>query len=355
MAQRVYLIPVQQEVIKNLAAAVLAPSEEASAECLRACRERAKAQQGALALSKRYCARLSEEAFASANRSDDYGLFTALRPYLITVRSPEEAVTRTEVLFSAQVADQRIRLLEAEVAALPPELCANTSSTPEDSESESLWEAIHDDLLTAQRMRRASLSGTTYTHEVATKEPFGDGMTVISSDKTEPHVFAGHELAEAYGQLIGATAGRLLGLSLPTWWMGRNFWLGLLLGHHLSPMAAPPFSSIRRLRNDLLALAESPAVLFPELAVPGFEAGFPLMCEAYSSGLYLSPAAVSRWLASFQKTRPALVRLSVLATGYDENSVQLIVSVVHEALIWCGRHGYGVMEGDELVGSLGYR
>ena len=31
------------------------------------------------------------------------------------------------------------------------------------------------------------------------------------------------------------------------------------------------------------------------------------------------------------------------------------VSVIEECLIWCHRHRYGVMEGDELVGSLGYR
>jgi hypothetical protein len=123
----------------------------------------------------------------------------------------------------------------------------------------------------------------------------------------------------------------------------------------LSPFSAPPFSAVRRLRKTLVSAAQSPALLFPSLEVPGFYENFPMGCEAYSSGLYFGREAVSRWLESFEADRPAFVRLSVLASGYDQAPVQMITSVIHECLLWCERQGYGVMEGDELVGSQGYR
>jgi len=222
-------------------------------------------------------------------------------------------------------------------------------------DTNAIWNALRSDLVTVRRMRRAALSGSKYTHEVAMQVPLDESVTVISQDETEPHTFAGDELAGAYGQLIGATLGRVLGLSLPTWWMGRNFWIGLLLGGPLSPFAVPPFSSVRRLRKTLIASAQSPAQLFPSLDVPGFSENFPIWCEAYSSGLYFPPASVAEWLSSFDATRASFVRLATVVSGYDKASVQMTVSVIEECLIWCHRHGYGVMEGDELVGSLGYR
>lgn len=355
MAQRVYLIPVQPAILESMTAAILAESDDGVAAHVDACRERGRPQQRALALSREFSARLNEAAFESSNRADEHGLFTAMRPYLITARTAHDAAHRANALYAADEAT-RTRLFEAELAALPPELCTGSpsgrSAAPHDPDA--LWDAIRKDLLTARRMREAALSGRAYTHEIARQMPF-EGMTVMSPEETEPHIFAGAELAEAYGQLIGATLGRILGLCLPTWWMGRNFWIGLLIASRLSPFSAPPFSSVRALRKTLASRARSPALLVPALEIPGFFENFPLGCEAYSSGLYFGREAVSKWLESFEAERAAFVRLGVLATGYDEAPVQLITSVVHECLLWCEREGYGVMEGDELVGSLGYR
>jgi hypothetical protein len=360
MAQRVYLIPVISAVVESITRAVLAPSDDAVSQQLDECRARTHSQERASAVSRQFSRRLEERAFESSNRAYDYGLYTAMRPYLITGQSASQAASRTDAVYCAADDLTRAKLIESELVDLPAELYTDfpvdSQATDADGgDASAIWNALRTDLLTVRRMRRAALSRSTYTHETPMQVPLGEGIAVISQDETEPHTFAGDELAGAYGQLLGATLGRVLGLSLPTWWMGRNFWIGLLLGGRLSPFAVPPVSSVRRLRKTLRAWARSPALLFPTLEVPGFVENFPVACEAYSSGLYFPPASVAEWLSSFDTTRPDFVRLSRAVSGYDEADARTIVSVIEECLIWCHRHGYGFMEGDELVGSLGYR
>src|SRR5437660_3964045 len=131
MAQRVYLIPVDPAFVESITAAVLAPSDDGVTERLNDLRARARPQERALALSRRFSKRLNDKAFQASNRTDQYGLYTAMRPYLTTARTANDAASRTDALYSAADDSTRVRLLESELAELPPELYADDFLEPE--------------------------------------------------------------------------------------------------------------------------------------------------------------------------------------------------------------------------------
>lgn len=212
------------------------------------------------------------------------------------------------------------------------------------------WKSLATDVGILRRMRAAFLARQPYAHEIP-KPPAWDGEVTAITGGAEPRTFEGRALAEVYGQLLGSTLGRLLGLALPTWRLGRDFSLGLLVAAELSPIQLLPLSGARRVRKRLTRLAESPAGLFSSVAVEGFEAGFPLVCEAYGTGLYFPPDAVRELLPLLERSRKGLVSLGVKATGCERGIVEQIAGIVHEAFLWAARHDLGLMEGDELVGA----
>lgn len=353
MAQRVYLIPVEPRIVELLTSAILL---EDAGPALAELRAGSQAHAATANASKRAVARLDEERFKASGRADDYARYSALRPYCVTETSAAAAVDAVDALLGAGDEVKRQTLFEDQLRRLDPSLFATSAGVARyvDDTAEQ-WASLKADAGTLRRMREAALAGRRYEHRVQRQEALEEDDLVMVTEETEAMTFEGAALAEIYGQLLGATLGRLLGLSLPSWWMGRDFWLGLLLAAEMSPFQLLPLSGARRLRKQLLRLAQSPADLFPSVAVEGFGAGFPLLCEAYGTGLYLPPAAVRELLPRFEGSRKAFVSLGVKATGYDRGVVEQIAGIVHEAFLWASRHGFGLLEGDELVGAYGYR
>jgi hypothetical protein len=345
MAQRVYLLPVDPRIVELLGSAIL----EDPGPALAGLRAGSQAHAATAGASKRALARLDEERFKASGRADDYALYSALRPYCITETSAAAVVDAVDALLAAGDEVKRQTLFEDQLRRLDPSLFAASAGVSRfvDDTAEQ-WAGLKADIDTLRRMRESALAGRAYEHELPRREDDDE-------DGAEPPTFEGAALAEIHGQLLGATLGRILGLSLPSWWMGRNFWLGLLIAAELSPFQLLPLSGARRVRKQLTRLAQSPAVLFSPVAVEGFEAGFPLICEAYGTGLYFPPAAVRELLPVLERSRKAFVSLGVKASGYERGIVEQIASLVHEAFLWAARHDLGLLEGDELVGAYGYR
>src|SRR3982751_1263549 len=206
------------------------------------------------------------------------------------------------------------------------------------------WQSLDVDVGILRRMREAFLAGQPYAHEIP--KPAWDDEAAAISGGAEPRTFEGPALAEVYGQLLGSTLGRLLGLSLPTWELGSGYSLGLLLAGRLSLF---PLSGARRMRARLSRLAETPATLLGAVPREGFEAGLPRVCEPYGTGLYFPPAAGREIHAALARSRKPLVSLGVKATGLPRGEVERITAAVHEAFAWAAGHDLGLLEGDELV------
>lgn len=208
------------------------------------------------------------------------------------------------------------------------------------------WQSLATDAGILRRMREAALAGRSYEHQVKRQEIWGDDLEI---EATRPMVFEGPALAEIYGQLAGSILGRLLGLSLPTWELGSGYSLGLLLAAQLSPFQLLPLSGARRMWALLSRLAETPAALLGAVAVEGFAAGLPRVCEPYGTGLYFPPAAVREIHAALARSRKPLVSLGVKATGRERGEIERITAAVHDAFAWAAGHDLGLLEGDELV------
>lgn len=172
----------------------------------------------------------------------------------------------------------------------------------------------------------------------------------------------GTELRRAYGTLTGYGFARLCALCEPTWWLGRDFWPGLLLAWERdlwsflrSPRSLLPNPGVGRLRELLKEVGESPARPLARLAVSGWEEGFPLLCEGYSSGLHFSSAAVAVVNESLVRERREWARLGTWASGHPPDVVPMILHVVAEAFAWATSRSLGLMEADEIVGAFGER
>jgi hypothetical protein len=316
---------------------------------------RAAARQTELdALSKQFARRLDVDAFYARNLDAEYARVTSVRPYVITAESPAEAARAVTALWSLDSAEQKREFFSQQIAAFDPQLLRDArDEVPDDSTA---WRIIEEDLRRLHGLRSAALHDTPYVVPVAKQEPFeGDDSVTVLSEDTETIVLRGRQVTEAYGNLLATTLARFAAMCRPTWWLGRNFWLGLLAVAHL-PLRQRLFNSpVRHMQAQLRSRVATPAQLLEPLAIEGFDAGMSISCEAFSAGLYLSHAAVTDLLSDVQRDRAVFVDLAAAISPYEKSVVAGLVDVVEEALLWAAETGHGFIEGDELVGYQGYR
>lgn len=348
MAQRVYLVPVRPDLVDLFESAVLTESEGDLRAALGRIRDRAARHQRVNTASKRNAERLRIEGFG--DRDYDYNFYKLQRPYLITAQDPREAAETVTELLGLEDDRALDEAFDRELSRLPSECVDAPVSRKREGDSD--WQVIAADLPRVRGMRRAIRSGSGYTIE-RNKEEDLDGLTMIT-EETESVSLEGSELVETYGRLAGYTFARFAAYCEPTWWLGRDYWPGLLAGS-LNPLVALIQPRLRAVQREILKRAESPSILFKRIAEAGFEEGFSLVCEGYSTGLYFPPAAVPAILESLEKDRASWLRLSRRATGYPEEGVVQLTQMVHEAFLWAAKQNVGLLEADEVVGIYGYR
>lgn len=349
MAQRIYHVPVSREIVALFERFVA--TDEDFELLFDECRSRARQHQAANAVSKRNARRLSEKAFEKHGRIDDYHMYVSLRPYLITASSPSEVSETVSRLIAAENDEQRQSIFDAELARLPPALIGPPS---EDPGSDPDWRSLQVHLPRLRGMRAAVLDDRAFAIEQNVEREWSGGIRVVTEEKVEVEL-RGQELAEAYGNLAGYMLARLGAYCGPTWWLGRNFWLGLLLTVTLPAMSILTQRAERRVSKRLGALASSTESLLSTIAVPGFSGGLPLLCEGYSSGLYFNPFSVVTLRDSLASEREPWLHLSEAATGYEREALDQLLQMALESFEWAGRHALGVLEADEVVGEYGYR
>jgi hypothetical protein len=351
MAQRVYLLTIKPDLVDLIVSAIAAPENELD-RALRVLRDRAMPHLRASSSGKRLARALDERAFERAGRIDDFHLYTSLRPYVIT--SPNSESARVAVSTARYAADESVldglfRTEISRVADLTKEGSANHSE-----QDDEIWTVLAKDIRTLRGMRTAAVAKVPFIVPVHKREPFADGVDMIL-EETERTRIEGHELAETYGFLLGATLGRVAGVCEPSWWMGRNFWLGLMIAEEFGLKDRLLHRRLITISDEMTKLASSPGHLFDQIGVDGYEEGFPVGCEGYSSGLIFGSDAVPAMRELMGQRKDDWIALGARASGYDPSVVSQLYNVVYEAFDWAAHEGCSLMEGDELVGSLGYR
>jgi hypothetical protein len=351
MAQRVYLIPIKQELVLAFNAMLRAsPSQED--EIWKRIRKYAMRQMKLASLSHRWARGLSEAKFAAAGRLDEYYECTATRPYFITAKEPGDVAAIVTALRSCRNEQEAAAIFDEQAKAF-----GNMWSPPEEDRVESSpdeeWQALKRNVQKLKQMNLRFQERRPFTIEVfktATLE--GTDLQVMSMDETEPQEIPWSQIPTHYAQLLGSTLGQVAGLCEPTWWMGRNYWIGLLCFSRLGVVQKLKYG---KLQKRILDLSANPAVLFPNTGMLDFEKAFDLTCPAYSTGLLFGGDKMAPLLESLQQSRGEWEQLSAHITGYTPIQVSKLVNRIEEAVLWAKSENCALLEGDELVGGLGYR
>jgi hypothetical protein len=352
MAQRVYLIPIKPELTAAFCTLVRAPAARED-ELWERLRRHASRQATLSALSCERARGLDLKKFIQVGRENDFYEYSNSRPYCVTGAAAVDAVKSVKALRACRNAAEAAALLDAEMQALGP-LWAPPENVDELHESTAgAWHTLQEEVQRLKQIRACFKAGQPFSIRVLKElEMEGSGLRAFDADESEEREIACAHLPALYGRSLGSALGRLAGLCEPTWWMGRNYWIGLLIHTRLGTLAKVKYS---KLCKRIAAAADSPASLFADVALPGYAAGLSLSCDAYATGLYFAPAHIGPLLASLQEQRSDWEALSAQVTGYTPDQVAMIVRMVEEALWWAHDEGCGLIEGDELVGCFGSR
>lgn len=351
MAQRVYLIPVRADVVRLFEALVLCPPE-AEPAAFKALLARAAPHRRAAQFSRNLCAGLNEEALTAAGRAVDHERAACSRPYAITETSVTAAVDAVDAIL-ADGGAQAETVLKRQVGRLREFWSAPAEPGRSDKED---WQCVQQDLAEVKGLRAAALERR--GHAIKTAKPVqfenaaGELVQGWSQDESIDKILSVEELGAQYGQRLGALFGRLAGLCDPTWWLGCDYWFGNMLFSDWPDNAAECFVSFRQ---GLRPHTSSPADFLRRVAVPGFEAGLGQHCDGYSSGLCIVPEKIPHFRGLLNANMKLWNMTGAATSPLSGEWLALAEQMALEALLWAERHGCGLMEGDELVGSYGYR
>lgn len=356
MAQRVYMIPVRREVLDAYLGLVAEADQDTLNRLFEQVKSNARRHLRTLEIGKRFST-LASDKIPIDQQDMLFYLYTACRPYFITGDMPQDAANRVRELYNHENTDSLYREYREEGRQLQLVSSELWDTIEQDTNIEyhaQEWDALFYDLNTIRGMAIAHRNGATFPVEVY-KEVEVAGMKMLSQGETETTLVEGDELARHYGNMIGPNFGRIAGLSEPTWWLGRNFWLGLMLAIDLGRFALVTKRSQKRLQDRLLPYVRNPAGLFDSVAIPGFQASFSNLCAGFGTGLFIPNECISGLLAELENQKSAAVDLAIQATGYPPGDASVMLNVLLESLYWAKDEGCGLLEGDDLVGSYGYR
>ena len=347
MAQRVSLIPVAQSGV-GLVVELVRCDPEQEAGVLERIGLYAERHQRARRISEEMCRGLRSCAFRDAGREDEYDRYVYVRPYLVTAPEPADGA-RIAGRLLACATDEEIRQILREQVSILGDLW-HTPDPEEDEvgrEPRDPWESVPGSLRQIKHVRWCHESGTPLNVKTAKElESEVPGLRMWSLDQCEITRLSPEQVPAHYGDSLGTLLGYIAGQCGPSWFMGRNYWLGILGYARLGFFAGRRF---RRLQEGIRALGASPAPRFQAVALPGFEKGFSVDCPTCGSGMYIPPENVPRLYHLLLESWDDWTALGTRITGYPPQWLAGMQRTVLEALLWAQSAGCGLLEGDDLV------
>jgi hypothetical protein len=350
MAQRSFLIPVSN-ALNELFFELMDTEDENSIWGKIA--EVSGRHRKVLFYSKSFADIIDGKRVAEQVRGLRLGMFANMRPYLITEKETKAAVTAVDNLFQCENDQDIIHIFNQQCNRIYDFMDEKEIHIPKYEENLAVFDNVKKQIKILKGFRDAHQQNENVSIEVPRQTEIQSGIHISITGDTEMRVIQQQDIPWHYGELLGQTFGELCGLCYPSWWLGRNYWFGLLLNGELGTFGRIPYLGVRKF---LRTHSEDPVTLFKTIKIEGFEKGFDINAPFNQLGYYFPAPSVSLIADGLpSKYEKQLHNLGKAVTNYGDEDIACCEEMVYESFCWASANQLGLVEGDDLVGWVGER
>lgn len=350
MAQRSFLIPVSIE-LKELFLKLIETSEDSP--IWERIYELSSQHRKVLFYSKNFSEFVNQKKVEEKNMDLLFGMFLNMRPYLITEKEISKAVEITDSLLKCEEEQDIVNVFTQQCNKIYDFLNVDETNVQIYEDDITVFDNIKKQIKILKDYRDGFYNKKNVFIEIPKQTQTELGIEVSLSGEMELKEINYREIPKNYGDLIGQTFGELCGLCYPSWWLGRNYWFGLLMKGELGTLGQIPYIGLRRL---IKTKSEIPTTLFESVGIPGFEKKFNIYSPSYQLGYYFPGESIfSVSYALKSKYQKRLHSLGKSITNYSDEDIKYCEQMIFESFEWAAKNKYGLIEGDDLVGWMGYR
>ncbi len=350
MAQRSFLIPVSNK-LNELFFELMETSDESSIWGKFA--EVSGRHRKVLFYSKCFAGLIDGNKVAEQVRGLSLGMFSNMRPYLITEKDIIPAVKAVDNLLQCDNDQDIIHMFTQQCKRIYDFVGENEIHIPKYEDNLKVFDNVKNQIQILKSFRDSYRRNENVSIEVSKQTETQSGIHISISGETEMRVIQHQDIPWHYGELLGQTFGELCGLCYPSWWLGRNYWFGLLLNGKLGTLGQIPYLGVRKF---LRSYSEHPVVLFKTIKMEDFEKGFDINAPFNQLGYYFSAPSVSLIADVLSsKYQKQFHNLGKAVTHYNDEDITRCEQMIYESFQWASANRLGLIEGDDLVGWTGER
>jgi hypothetical protein len=350
MAQRSFLIPVSNE-LNELFFELLESNADNSIWGKIA--EVSSRHRKVLFYSRSFADIIDGNKVAEQVRGMKLGMLAHMRPYLITEKEIKAAVSVVDNLLQCENDQDLIHIFNQQCNRIYDFMDEKEIRIPQYEDNRAVFNSVKEQIAILKQFRKAFQQNEIVSIEVPKQTETKSGICISINGETEMRVIQYQEIPWHYGELLGQTYGELCGLCYPSWWLGRNYWFGLLFKGELGTFGQIPFMGVRQF---LRTHSETPVNLFKTIQMDGFEKGFDINAPFNQLGYYFPAPSVSLLADGLSfKYQKQFHNLGKAVTNYDDEDIAYCEQMVYESFGWASKNQFGLVEGDDLVGWMGER
>lgn len=350
MAQRSFLIPVS-DILNGLFFELMETNEENTIWGKIA--EVSRQHRKVLYYSRYFMGIIDGKRVADQVRGLKPGMFANMRPYLITEKEVTAAVQMVDNLLQCRNDQDMIFIFNQQCHRMYDFTDENEIHIPPFEENLKVFDNVKKQIQILKGFRNAYQRKENFSIAFPQQSNAKSGIHISISGETEMRVIQHKDIPWHYGELLGQTYGELCGLCFPSWWLGRNYWFGLLLKGKLGAVGQIPYLGVRQF---LRTHSETPVNLFKTIRIDGFEKGFDINAPFSQLGYYFPAPSVSLIADGLpSKFQKQFHNLGKAVTNYGDEDIAYPEQMVYESFRWASANKMGLVEGDDLVGWTGER